>query len=65
MQQAAAAVLLLAAALGAVAGNHEAGQSNERCYNGPIPAGQASFAYTRGRRTQLHNLYVCGESGIG
>ncbi len=39
-------MLLLAAALGAVAGNHEAGQSNERCYNGPIPAGQASFAYT-------------------
>ena len=46
LAQAAAAALLLAAALGAVAGNREAGQSPERCYSGPIPAGQASFGYT-------------------
>ena len=46
LAQAAAAALLLAAALGAVAGNREAGQPPERCYSGPIPAGQASFGYT-------------------
>lgn len=46
LAQAAAAALLLAAALGAVAGNREAGQPPERCYSSPIPAGQASFGYT-------------------